>query len=214
MTHPSSHECARRSSRVLVSLPLSVAGQTSDGARVSGHAQTVVVNRHGAKIRSSVPLETRMEVRVSLLEPFRWQAAKVVWADPGQNEYGIELQRPENFWGIHFPPEDWESRIPVIWLSSVARDRGEICIPQSGTTVTLRGESANGTPFQEEGLLVPVGDCCGAIMVSLPIGLNVNVSVIFEGQLVEGAAIAAIAHPREENRCRIWLQFARSFRVI
>jgi hypothetical protein len=50
-------------------------------------------------------------------------------------------------------------------------------------------------------------------MVSPQIGLNANVSVIFGGQLVEGATIAAIAHPREAGRCRIWLQFARPFRV-
>jgi len=100
-------ERARRSSRVLVTMPLAVSGQKSDGSHVSGAAETILVNRHGAKIRSNVPLEPKMEVRVAILAPYKWRVGQVVWADSAEKEYGIELSRPENFWGIYFPPEDW-----------------------------------------------------------------------------------------------------------
>src|SRR5436305_7228584 len=109
-------ERGRRSSRVLVSLALAVSGQKSDGSHVSGAAETILVNRHGAKIRSAVPLEQKMEVRVAMLAPYKWRVGQVVWADTGEKEYGIELYRPENFWGIYFPPEDWELGVPAVTM--------------------------------------------------------------------------------------------------
>src|SRR6201986_1702940 len=107
-------ERGRRSSRVLVSLALAVSGQKSDGSHVSGAAETILVNRHSAKIRSAVPLEPKMEVRVAMLAPYKWRVGQGVWADSGEREYGIELYRPENFWGIYFPPEDWELGVPAV----------------------------------------------------------------------------------------------------
>ena len=112
------NERGRRSSRVLVSLALAVSGQKSDGSHVSGAAETILVNRHGAKIRSTVPLEPKMEVRVAMLAPYKWRVGQVVWADSGESEYGIELFRPENFWGIYFPPEDWELGVPAVTVLS------------------------------------------------------------------------------------------------
>jgi hypothetical protein len=226
MSRSTGQEFERRSSRVLVSLSLSVSGHRSDGAPVAGTAETVIVNRHGARIRSAVPLEPRMHLRVSLLTPYKWRAAKVVWRDPRQNEYGIELYRPENFWGIRFPPEDWESNLPPVVVakerpnplikSSVVQDRrhNEIRIPRGGVTVTLRGEAPSAIPFQEQGLLVPVGDLYGAISVAPLAGLSSKVSVIFDKDLVEGAAVAAIAYGHDTTRCRIWLQFARPLRSV
>ena len=117
-------ERGRRSSRVLVSLALAVSGQKSDGSHVSGAAETILVNRHGAEIRSAVPLEPKMEVRVAMLAPYKWRVGQVVWADSGEREYGIELYRPENFWGIYFPPEDWELGVPAVTVASAATVSG------------------------------------------------------------------------------------------
>src|ERR1700756_531331 len=118
MTQLMAHERGRRSTRVLVSLALAGSGQKSDGSHVSGAAETILVNRHGAKIRSAVPLKPRMEVRVAMLAPYKWRVGQVVWADSGEKEYGIELFRPENFWGIYFPPEDWELGVPPVTVVS------------------------------------------------------------------------------------------------
>src|SRR6516225_1102359 len=144
-------ERARRSSRVLVTLPLAVSGQKSDGSHISGAAETILVNRHGARIRSSVPLETNMEVRVAMLAPYKWRVGQVVWADSHEKEYGIELSRPENFWGIYFPPEDWELGVPAVTVASHA--------PAQGATqprVEMQAE-ATATSTEPEALQIPEG---------------------------------------------------------
>src|SRR5260221_8690050 len=170
-------ERGRRSSRVLVSLALAVSGQKSDGSHVSGAAETILVNRHGAKIRSTVPLEPKMEVRVAMLAPYKWRVGQVVWADTGEREYGIELYRPENFWGIYFPPEDWELGVPPVTMVSSSPSTGAtqpkeavkteteaadgpepLHLPEGGTIAILRGIASNGIPFQERDLILPVGD--------------------------------------------------------
>ncbi len=223
MTRPSGQEHPRRSSRVLMALPLTVSGQTSDGAHISGDAETVMVNRHGARIRSMVGLEPQMELRVSLLAPYKWRAARVIWANPGRNEYGIELYRAENFWGVHFPPDDWESNLPPVvvfkepsrpWLKNVAleSERLEIRIPKTGVQVTLRGQ-ADSDPFQAQGVLIPLGEHHGVMLVGQLAGLGSGVGVIFSKTVIEDATIAAIAHCREEDCWRIWLHFVRQLRI-
>jgi hypothetical protein len=223
MTRLTSQEHPRRSSRVLVALPLTVSGQKSDGAHVSGDAETVMVNRHGARIRSLVGLEPQMELRVSLLAPYKWRVAKVIWANPGRNEYGIELYHAENFWGVHFPPEDWESSLPPIvvfkepslpWLKNVnqEKEQREIRIPRAGAQVTLRNQGDE-DPFQAQGTLIPLGEHHGAMQVSQLAGLGSSISVIFSKKVAEEATIAAIVHSREEDCWRIWLYFARRLQL-
>src|SRR5690348_14154868 len=189
-------ERGRRSSRVLVSLALAVSGQKSDGSHVSGAAETILVNRHGAKIRSTVPLEPKMEVRVAMLAPYKWRVGQVVWADSGEREYGIELYRPENFWGIYFPPQDWELGVPPVTVMSgapgvAAPPRSEVktpepasapeplYIPEGGTIAILRGIASNGIPFQERDLILPVGDRHATMLIGPLAGLGSTLSVIF-----------------------------------
>ena len=220
-------ERARRSSRVLVNMPLAVSGQKSDGSHVSGAAETILVNRHGAKIRSNVPLEQKMEVRVAILAPYKWRVGQVVWADSGENEYGIELSRPENFWGIYFPPEDWELGVPAVTmyglpgaaetvkLRSSRRSQETpaaepLHIPDGGTIAVLRGVAANGVPFQERDLILPVGDWHGSMLIGPMVELGAPMSVFFSRNSVEMAIVSAVSHSREFGRWRTWLQFSRS----
>lgn len=223
MTRSPRPDHPRRSTRVLVALPLTVSGQKSDGTHVSGDAETVTVNRHGARIRSAVRLEAQMELRVSLLTPYKWRVAKVIWANPGRNEYGIELYRPENFWGVHFPPEDWESNLPPIVVHkepprgrrknvTLEKEPGETSIPRTGVEVTLRGQ-ADDDLFQAQGILVPLGTHHGAMLVSQLAGLGSGVSVIFNKSVAEDATVVAIAHSRENDCWRIWLHFVRQLHV-
>jgi hypothetical protein len=221
-------ERARRSSRVLVSLPLAVSGQKSDGSHISGAAETILVNRHGARIRSTVPLETKMEVRVAMLAPYKWRVGQVVWADARESEYGIELSRPENFWGIYFPPEDWELAVPAVTVFSANEGSGAIQprgtqkkseasraveplrIPEGGTIAILRGVASNGVPFQERDLILPVGDSHGSMLIGPMVEIGARMSVIFSKSNVEGAVGTAVSHSREYDRWRIWLQFMRA----
>src|SRR5215469_1349150 len=217
---------ARRSSRVLVSLPLAVSGQKSDGSHISGAAETILVNRHGARIRSAVPLETQMEVRIAMLAPYKWRVGQVVWADNGEKEYGIELSRPENFWGIYFPPEDWELSVPQVNVNipgeQAETSRGSTRkektqppapqgwrIPEGGTIAILRGFAANGVPFQERDLILPVDETHGSMMIGPMVNLGAPMTVIFGKHSVEKALVSAVAHSREYDRWRVWLQFTR-----
>jgi hypothetical protein len=221
-------ERGRRSSRVLVSLALAVSGQKSDGSHVSGAAETILVNRHGAKIRSAVPLEPKMEVRVAMLAPYKWRVGQVVWADSGEREYGIELYRPENFWGIYFPPEDWELGVPAVTVmnpatisgannarpaqyesSETSQDTQALQIPEGGTIAILRGLASNGLPFQERDLILPVGERDATMLIGPMVGLGSKLQVIFSKNSVEDAVVTATSHSREYDRWRIWLNFSR-----
>jgi hypothetical protein len=221
-------ERGRRSSRVLVSLALAVSGQKSDGSHVSGAAETILVNRHGAKIRSTVPLEPKMEVRVAMLAPYKWRVGQVVWADSGEREYGIELYRPENFWGIYFPPEDWELGVPPVTVVSNTPSPGAtqprvavkteteaapgpepLHIPDGGTIAILRGIASNGIPFQERDLILPVGERDATMLIGPMVGLGSKLQVIFSKNCVEDALVTATSHSREYDRWRIWLNFSR-----
>ncbi|HEV3317546.1 MAG TPA: hypothetical protein VG488_11270 [Candidatus Angelobacter sp.] len=224
MMPSSTFEHPRRSSRVLVTLPLAVSGQRGDGSHISGAAETILVNKHGAKIRSAVVLEPSMEVRVAMLAPYKWRLAQVVWADEQQNEYGIQLDRPENFWGVYFPPEDWELRIPGI----TAHDSGatspqaeaapvqkkpeapSVEIPEGGTIVTLRGVAASQIPFQEQGLLVPVSEHDATLLIEPFVELGAKVWVIINKKTVPDAVVLAIARSREYDRWRVWLRFSQA----
>ncbi len=212
---------------MMVSLPLAVSGQKSDGSHISGAAETILVNRHGARIRSSVPLEDRMEVRVAMLAPYKWRVGQVVWADTREKEYGIELSRPENFWGIYFPPEDWELAVPAVTLFNhentgaiqgrSAQRKAEAAeaseparIPEGGTIAILRGLAANGVPFQERDLIVPVGETHGSMLIGPLVNLGAPMTVIFGKNSVEKAVVSAVSHSREYDRWRIWLQFSHT----
>lgn len=221
-------ERGRRSSRVLVSLALAVSGQKSDGSHVSGSAETILVNRHGARIRSTVPLEPRMEVRVAMLAPYKWRVGQVVWADSQDSEYGIELHRPENFWGIHFPPEDWELGVPPVTVYGGAEIQGAsqprsaqnkvpetsseaaaLQVPEGGTIAILRGIASNGMPFQERDLILPVGDRHATMLIGPMVELGSRLSVIFSKNCTEKAVVTAVSHSREYDRWRIWIEFSR-----
>jgi hypothetical protein len=221
-------ERGRRSSRVLVTLPLAVSGQKSDGSHVSGAAETILVNRHGAKIRSTVPLEPKMEVRVAMLAPYKWRVGQVVWADSGESEYGIELYRPENFWGIYFPPEDWELGVPAVTVAAshpavgatqprvavrteteAAQGPEPLHIPDGGTIAILRGLASNGIPFQERDLILPVGEREATMLIGPMVSLGSKLQVILSKNCVEDALVTATSHSREYDRWRIWLSFSR-----
>jgi hypothetical protein len=167
-----------------------------------------------------------MEVRVAMLAPYKWRVGQVVWADSGEKEYGIELYRPENFWGIYFPPQDWELGVPAVTVLSAAPvsatpPRGEVktpgsasepeplYMPEGGTIAILRGIASNGVPFQERDLILPVGDRHATMLIGPLVGLGSTLSVIFSKNCIENAVVTAISHSREYDRWRIWLNFSR-----
>src|SRR5919108_6688618 len=63
----------RRSSRVIVSIPLLISGKREDGTRFEGTAEAVIVNKHGGKIRTTEKLQSGMQIRIAIVSPYRFQ---------------------------------------------------------------------------------------------------------------------------------------------
>ena len=100
----------RRSSRVMLVIPVEVKWMTKDGPWVQEHADTEVVSQHGAmlKMKSRPSAGTQMEVR----RPSLGQSVKVKvvgMGNPAQDGFArvaVEMLVPsDTFWGISFPPQ-------------------------------------------------------------------------------------------------------------
>ena len=96
---------SRRSTRVPLKVVI-VAQSLSEPLTCDG--ETIVVNRHGALISSSVQLHVGMMIEIHVIMTDKRAAAKVVYVDPERPLVcGIGLAEPENIWGVSFPPDDW-----------------------------------------------------------------------------------------------------------
>jgi hypothetical protein len=96
----------RRSTRVPLQVLIKVEGEQTliDGV-------TVVVNLHGALIRTSraFPVESTFQITVHVTgKTARARVVHVVADDPLQ--CGIELDMPQNIWGVSLVPDDWEDQ--------------------------------------------------------------------------------------------------------
>lgn len=96
---------SRRSTRVALKVVIAAQGiiepLTSDG-------ETIIVNRHGALIFCTAPLRVGLKIEIHVIMTDKRAGAEVVYVDPERPQVcGIELAKPENVWGISFPPDDW-----------------------------------------------------------------------------------------------------------
>jgi hypothetical protein len=105
LPNPGIQNC--RSSRVSLVIPISIAGvHPETGVRFEAFGKTLVVNRHGALISTLSGPKVGMRLCITVETSGKSVWARVVW-DTAQNEgrYGIELDAPDNPWGIS--PDDW-----------------------------------------------------------------------------------------------------------
>ena len=103
----------RRSTRVPIAIPVMLSGQDTSGKNFQESTRTLVINKQGAKVLTKYKLALGAELAVENRALGHITKANVVWLGkpPGPNEpaeLGIQLIKAENFWGIDFPPEDWE----------------------------------------------------------------------------------------------------------
>jgi hypothetical protein len=99
----------RRSTRIPLELSIEVDGKSGI---LPFKAVTVIVNLHGALIRTVRPLEVGSTVYLRVLSGEE-ALARVIHVDPSQPlTYGIELSKPQNIWGITLPPHDWQEMSP------------------------------------------------------------------------------------------------------
>lgn len=71
--------------------------------------ETVNLNLHGALFRSLAPLKLGGRVTIHVHETGKSAAASIVFADYEESRFGIELECPENIWGVAIPPSDWKA---------------------------------------------------------------------------------------------------------
>ena len=132
MTGIQSPRDLRRSSRIIISIPLEVAGRDADGREIRAAATTKYVNKHGAHLLAERPFPVNAEITLRLPHLEREQRCKVVWVsnerdETGRAGLGIQLERAENFWGVQFPPDDWVASQQV----PLAGDRPAPILPPS-----------------------------------------------------------------------------------
>ncbi len=109
---------SRRSSRISVSIPVEVYYRESAGREIRVHANTDLVNKHGARFTSKHSFPIDSEVILSIPHMQKQQHCRVAWvsqeADKQNNyEVAVELEHPDNFFGVQFPPDDWNIFQPL-----------------------------------------------------------------------------------------------------
>ena len=99
----------RRSSRVLIRIPVKIFSNGHQGQPLDTPAEAIAVSRYGALIRVpfSPALGSRIEVLNGLSQEMReFRVIRVDAKGEGLFELGVEILYPaRNFWGIQFPDE-------------------------------------------------------------------------------------------------------------
>jgi hypothetical protein len=96
---------SRRSTRVRLKVLVEALGVSEP---LACEGETLVVNLHGALILTAVGLRVGMKIGIHVLLTGKRAIADVVYVDPEQPRHcGINLEKPENIWGLSSPPDDW-----------------------------------------------------------------------------------------------------------
>ncbi len=102
----------RRSTRLDYETPIVLSGRDARGQPFREETVTLIVNFHGAKVRTTRQVLVGMLVTVESVKT--GQSGKAVCvnvyeAPSGQTWHGIALQlvQPGNIWGVEDPPADW-----------------------------------------------------------------------------------------------------------
>ncbi len=96
---------SRRSTRVRLKVVIEV---HRVGEPLSCEGETIVVNLHGALILTTAALRVGMTISIHVHLTDKLATAEVVYVDPDQPRHcGIKLEKPQNIWGLSFPPDDW-----------------------------------------------------------------------------------------------------------
>jgi hypothetical protein len=96
---------SRRSTRVRLKVVIAARGMSEP---LTCEGETLIVNLHGALILSAVALRVGMTISIHVFLTDKHATAEVVYVDPDQPRHcGIKLEKPENIWGLSFPPDDW-----------------------------------------------------------------------------------------------------------
>jgi len=102
----------RRTSRVPHKTRVTMSGKDADGFNFAEETETILVSKHGAALRTSHHLTLGQEVSVRTKAKDRVGQFQVVWVGeagtPNEARIGVEWLDGRHFWGVEFPPEDWQ----------------------------------------------------------------------------------------------------------
>jgi hypothetical protein len=96
----------RRSTRIGLKVRIEIKGLAEP---LTCKGETVVVNRHGALISTTVHLRVGMRIEIHVILTGKRGRGQVVYVDPEwPRNCGIGLEKPQNIWGVYLPPGDWK----------------------------------------------------------------------------------------------------------
>ncbi len=127
--HPSTER--RRSVRVSDALPLLIRGNDLLGQPFEERTATLNFNLHGCRYSSKhhLPKNTWLTLELPKTSGHRNVRARVAWIQRPHSvreffQIAVELESPENIWGLDSPPVDWASDLPV--YQTAATSSGEL----------------------------------------------------------------------------------------
>ena len=107
MAKPTSSPPLRRSSRVIVRVPVTVTGKRPNGKTFSEDTDITSISKYGARLKTELPLTIGTEVRVRPKQRAETALFRVVWTgrdgSPRAGEVGIEYVEVSNLLGVTFP---------------------------------------------------------------------------------------------------------------
>ena len=110
---PPNPSTKRRSSRVAIDMPVEVFGRVADGKMFREETRTTTVNAHGALLILTTAREINSSVILINKQTSTEAQCRVIHlkeTEKGRVELSIEFVNPQpRFWGIQFPPEDWNN---------------------------------------------------------------------------------------------------------
>jgi hypothetical protein len=102
----------RRSSRVIIDMPVTVFAQNSDRKMFHEETRTITVSAHGALVSLKSTIDSVKPVLIVNPRTQMEAQCRVAYRKDsagGSAEIGLEFSASlPKFWGIHFPPEDWD----------------------------------------------------------------------------------------------------------
>lgn len=102
----------RRSTRLTLSIAVTLSGVDIHGESFNEPAQTICVSRHGGAVATNREMAANAPITLEIRSFPRKARARVASVGKRRSpkdpfELGFELEEPGNFWGIEFPPADW-----------------------------------------------------------------------------------------------------------
>ena len=106
----------RRSQRVLMKVPVRVAGKVGSGSFFEEETHTLTISPHGALILVAAAVYRGQRLTLTNVQTRAALDCVVVHIDSsvvGQTQVGMEFMLPNlTFWRVVFPPKDWTPRHP------------------------------------------------------------------------------------------------------